>query len=283
MTLRRWRPGWGTALLLAPAVLLLAGLFLYPMVEVLQLSLKGRGGASLEAFVRIWNSPVLAIVFTRTFRLALEVTLICLVIGYPVAAFLAARPAKWRVPLTTLILLPLWTSVLVRSYTWMVLLGREGLVNAAMQWTGLTDAPVRLLFTPFAVYLGMVQILLPIMVLTLTAAMTEIDLGLVRAARILGARPWRAFLHVYLPMTVPGIVTGCVLVFILSLGFYITPALLGGPRLRMLSNLIDFEIHESMNWGNAAAIAIVLLAATLATIGLFRLLLRERSLHGTAR
>jgi len=141
---------------------------------------------------------------------------------------------------------------------------------------------VRLMFTPLAVYLGMVQILLPLMVLTLYSVMADIDGGLSRAARILGASPWRAFRHVFLPLTIPGIVTGCVLVFILALGFFITPALLGGPRLRMLANLIDFEVHETLNWAQAAAIAVVLLAATLAAIGLFRLLVRERTLYGAA-
>lgn len=272
----------GPALLLGPAVLLLGLLFLYPLAEILRLSLFGSAGFSTAAFERFWTSPVLGVVFWRTFRLAVEVTLICLIVGYPVAMFLADLRRAWRMAVIILILLPLWTSVLVRSYTWMVLLGREGLVNTGLQWLGVTDAPLRLLFTPFAVYLGMVQILLPVMVLTLYGVMADIDGGLVRAARVLGATPWRAFRHVYLPLTVPGIVTGCVLVFILALGFFITPALLGGPRLRMLANLIDFEVHETLNWTQAAAIAIVLLAATLAAVGLFRALVRERTLYGAA-
>lgn len=272
----------GPLLLLTPALLLFGLLFLYPLAEILRISLFGREGFSTAGFERFWTSPVLRVVFWRTFRLAVEVTAICLLVGYPVAMFLTALSRGWRAAMVTLILLPLWTSVLVRSYTWMVLLGREGLVNTALQWLGLTDGPVRLMFTPFAVYLGMVQILLPLMVLTLYGVMADIDGGLSRAARILGASPWRAFLHVYLPLTVPGIVTGCVLVFILALGFFITPALLGGPRLRMLANLIDFEVHETLNWAQAAAIAVVLLAATLAAIGLFRVLVRERTLYGAA-
>ncbi len=275
---RRWAP----VLLLAPALLLLGVLFLYPLAEIMRLSLFGRAGFSTAAFERFWTSPILGIVFVRTFRLAVEVTAICLLVGYPVAMFLATLRRNWRTVFIVLVLLPFWTSVLVRSYTWMVLLGREGLINTALQWAGLTDAPVRLLFTPFAVYLGMVQILLPIMILTLYGVMAEIDGGLSRAARILGASPWRAFWHVYVPLTVPGIATGCVLVFILALGFFITPALLGGPRLRMLANLIDVEVHETLNWTQAAAIAVVLLAVTLAAVGLFRLLVRERTLYGTA-
>lgn len=268
--------------LLAPALLLLGLAFLYPMAEIMRLSLFGRTGFSTTPFERFWTSPVLGIVFIRTFRLAFEVTAICLLVGYPVAMFLAGLRRTWRTVFIVLVLLPFWTSVLVRSYTWMVLLGREGLVNTALQWAGITDGPIRILFTPLAVYLGMVQILLPVMVLTLYGVMAEIDGGLARAARILGASPLRAFWHVYLPLTRPGIATGCVLVFILSLGFFITPALLGGPRLRMLANLIDVEVHETLNWTQASAIAVVLLAATLAAVGLFRLLVRERTLYGAA-
>ena len=139
------------------------------------------------------------------------------------------------------------------------------------------------MFTPLAVHLGMVQILLPVAILTLVGVMTELDAGLVRAARVLGASPWRAFWHVYLPMTKPGIVAAAMLLFILSLGFYITPALLGGPRHRTLANLIDLQVHQMNDWTAASAMALVLLATTIAAVALLRWLVPERNLYGGAR
>lgn len=284
MRLRPLGLRWQTAVLLGPALVLFALFFVWPLVEILRISF-GSSQADqgmAEGFARFTASPVLRIVFLRTFEMAGVVTLCCLVLAYPAAYFITTLSRGWRAAALGLVLLPFWTSTLVRTYTWMVLLGREGLVNGALQWLGLTDAPVRLLFTPTAVYLAIVQIMLPLMILTLYSSMAELDAGLIRAARILGAPRWRAFWHVYLPMTVPGVIAGSVMVFILTLGFYITPALLGGPRLRTLANLIDLEVHQMNNWANASAIAVVLLLVTLACVGLLRLLVPERNLFGGA-
>ncbi|BBK39525.1 hypothetical protein STAQ_46030 [Allostella sp. ATCC 35155] len=267
------------ALLLGPAVALIGLLFLFPLLGVMKQSLFNPGFTT-ESLEKLATSPVAAIVLRRTFLLALSVTVLCCVFGYPIAYYLATMSKRWRAFFLYLILLPFWISVLIRTYTWMVLLGREGLVNNALVGIGLIDQPVQMLFTGFAVHLAMVQILLPIMVLTCFAAMVEIDPQLVRAARTLGASPFKAFARVFFPMSIGGAAAGAIICFILSLGFYVTPALLGGRRNIMLANLIDFEVHQTLNWSFASALALVLLAATLILLALFRLVAPERRLHG---
>jgi len=183
-------------------------------------------------------------------------------------------PAAERPLLLFLVLVPLWMSILVRTYAWMVVLGREGIVNGFLISSGIVDKPVKLMFTTGAVYLGMVQILLPIMIVSCFSAMTEIDQGLMRAARILGARPHQAFVRVFLPLSLEGAITGAVIVFILSMGFFITPALIGGRKDAMMANLIAGQVSQA-NWGFASALAIILLFATLAVMVLVRLAARR--------
>lgn len=268
-----------TLLLLAPGAILIGFLFLFPLFGILKLSLFNPGFTT-ESFEKLASSAVAMLVMQRTFILALTVTALCVVTGYPIAYYLATSSPRWRTILVYLILLPFWTSILIRTYTWMVVLGREGLVNSVLQWTGLTDAPVQLLFTGLAVHLAMVQILMPIVIITCYSTMIEIDEGLIRAARTLGATPGQAFAKVFLPLSMPGVATGAAMCFILSLGFYITPALLGGRRNVMLSNLIDFEVHQTLNWSFASVLALVLLAATLVSLGLFRLIAPRRRDQG---
>ena len=162
-------------------------------------------------------------------------------------------------------LLPFWTSVLVRSYAWMVLLGRHGLVNEFLIGLGLLDTPLRLLNTPFAVCIAMIHILLPYMILPIASVLRQIDAALLRAAAGLGAPPWRVFLQVVLPLSMPGVAAGVLLVFVLALGFYITPALVGGPRDLMLSMLIAQQV-DLLNWPYAACLSAALLATTLLLI-----------------
>jgi len=276
------RTRWVAPLLAAPLLLLFAVFFVVPFAEILRVSFAGSGGP-LDGLAALWRSPVVAIVFVNTLKLAASVTAICVLAGYPAAAYIALQPPSRRGVLLALVLLPFWTSVLVRTYTWSVVLGREGLLNASLIWLGVTDTPQRFMFTSLAVHLGMVQIMLPVAILSLVGVMTELDSGLVRAARVLGASPLRAFLHVYLPMTTPGVVAATTLVFILSLGFYITPALLGGPRHRTIANLIDMQVNQLNDWATAASMALLLLAVTLAAVALLRWLLPDRNLYGSGR
>ena len=202
-------------------------------------------------------------VLLRTFWMSLVVTVCCLVLGFPVAYLMANLSTRHSNMLMVFVLLPFWTSVLVRVAAWIVLLQNEGLVNRLLMWLGLTDSPLQLLFNRFGVYVAMVHILLPFMVLPLYSVMKGISPVYVRAALSLGCPPFRSFWKIYFPQTLPGIGAGGLLVFIMCMGYYITPALLGGPKEQMLSYFIAFYTNQTINWGMAAALSAVLLAATL--------------------
>jgi ABC-type spermidine/putrescine transport system permease subunit I len=161
-----------------------------------------------------------------------------------------------------LVLIPFWTSLLVRTYAWMVLLGRKGVINQILINLGFIEEPIKMLYTTFAVNIGMIQMMTPFMVLALFSVMKGIDRGLLRAASSLGAGKFQAFIRVYVPLSLPGIGAGCLLVFIYSLGFFITPALLGGRKDVMVSMLIDEQVSSLLNWGFGAALALMLLLAT---------------------
>ncbi|MBI1906673.1 MAG: ABC transporter permease [Rhodocyclales bacterium] len=202
-------------------------------------------------------------VLVRTLVMSLVVTALCLLLGFPLAYLMATLPVRQSNLLMILVLLPFWTSVLVRVAAWIVLLQNGGLVNQALMALGLTDAPVQLLFNSIGVYVAMTHILLPFVVLPLYSVMKGISPAYMRAAVSLGCPPWRSFWKVYFPQTLPGIGAGALLVFIMSMGYYITPALLGGPQEQMISYFIAFYTNQTINWGMAAALSAVLLAATL--------------------
>jgi putative spermidine/putrescine transport system permease protein len=208
-------------------------------------------------------------VLGRTLWIAGMVTLMCLLLGYPVAFFIARQPPMRASILLFLVLLPFWTSLLVRTVAWVVLLQREGILNNLLLSLGLVTDPVRMIFNRFAVYVAMVHVLLPFMVLPLYAVMKGISPTFVRAAWSLGAPPATAFRRVYLPQTLPGIGAGCLMVFIQALGYYITPALVGGADDQMISYFIAFYASKTVNWGMAAALSIMLLAATLALYAVY--------------
>ncbi len=203
-------------------------------------------------------------VFANTLYTAVIVTMGTLLLGYPVALGLV-RARRMAPLILIVILLPFWTSVLVRSYAWMVLLGRHGILNEALLATGLIERPLRLLNTSLATQIGMIHILLPYMILPIANALRQIDPSLARAASGLGATPWSTFRQVTLPLSIPGVAAGVLLVFVLSLGFYITPAMLGGPRDITLSMLIANQVDQ-LNWAYAACLSAVLLATALAII-----------------
>jgi putative spermidine/putrescine transport system permease protein len=200
-------------------------------------------------------------VFVRTFWIGLLVTLFCLAIGYPVAFLLATLPVRISNLLMIMVLLPFWTSLLVRSIAWVVLLQRQGLLNDALVWSGLINERISLIFNRPGLLIAMTHVLLPFMILPLYSVMKGVDPRYVRAAISLGAAPFRAFLTVYVPQTLPGIGAGCLLVFILAIGYYITPELVGGGGDQMVSHFIAIFTNQIINWGQAAAMAIVLLAA----------------------
>lgn len=201
-------------------------------------------------------------VLARTFLISVTVTLLCLVLGFPVSYLVANAPPRIGNLLLILVLLPFWTSLLVRSAAWIVLLQDQGIINDMLRATGITDNPVRLIFNRTGVIIAMAHVLLPFMILPTIATMKSISPTYMRAAVSLGAHPAQAFLRVYLPQTLPGIAAGTLLVFIMALGYYITPALVGGADDQMISYFIAFYTTSSANWGLAAALGSMLLAAT---------------------
>jgi ABC-type spermidine/putrescine transport system permease subunit I len=221
-------------------------------------------------------------VFGITLQIALVTTIFTLLLGYPVAYALSSLSPGRANLLMILVLIPFWTSILVRSYAWMVLLGQEGIINEGLLAAGAISQPMQLLNTRLAVYVGMIHILLPFMILPLYAVMRGIDRNLLRAAGNLGAPPAAVFRRIFLPLSLPGVAAGCLLVFILSLGFYITPALLGGQRDVMISMLIQQQISQ-LKWGFGAALALVLLVMALGIYLIFTRLLGVERVYGSAR
>jgi putative spermidine/putrescine transport system permease protein len=215
------------------------------------------------------NESVFRNVLGRTLWIAGIVTLACVALGYPVALFIARQPPQRAALLLFLVLLPFWTSLLVRTVAWVVLLQREGILNNLLMSLGIVHEPLRMIYNRFAVYVAMVHVLLPFMVLPLYAVMKGISPSYERAAASLGATPFTAFRRVYLPQTLPGIAAGCLMVFIQALGYYITPALVGGADDQMISYFIAFYASRTVNWGMAAALSIMLLAATLALYAVY--------------
>jgi len=228
----------------------------------------------LHNYLWFFGNRVNLVVLQRTFVMAAWVTVICVLAAYPYAYAMSIASPRWRLVLVLCVLIPFWVSGVVRSLAWVILLQDSGVINSALKAMGMT--PLRLIRTPLGVVIGMAQILMPFMILPLYAVMRGIDLRLVQAARSLGARPWLAFCNVYLPLSLPGVYAGAMIVFILSLGFYITPALLGGPRSTMLSTLIQNQVLSLLNWGRGGAMGAVLLAATFLLLALAAPLMRQR-------
>lgn len=247
-------------LLALPPLLFLGALFVVPLVTVIQQSLSGPGGVLAE-YVRALTDRSSVTVLLYTFRVAAVVTLVTLVLGYPVA-FLVSRARGSRLNLLlALILIPFWTSTVIRTYAWLVLFQRRGILNDFLLDIGLIERPLRLVGSSLGMQIAMVHIMLPFMILPLLSTMRGIDSNYLRAGAVLGANPLRQFLWIYLPLSVPGITAGCTLVFITSLGFYITPAVLGGNSL-MIAVLIEQQASRLLDWPFASALATILLAVT---------------------
>ncbi len=265
----------GSAIALsAPALLLLLALFAVPLLRLLALSVEG---GSLGAYEKALTNALYLRVIFETFKIAAIVTLLTLVLGYPVAYVMATSDRVWQLVGIAFVLLPFWTSILVRTYAWMVMLGRNGVINRALIGWGVIDSPLPLLNNLAGVLIGMVHVLLPYMILPVFNAVKKVDPNLVLAAEGLGAPRWRAFLRVTLPLTMNGVVAGVTLVFTLSLGFFITPALLGGGRVVMIANLIEEQVRELLNWAFAGALSAILLALTLAAFWGISRIARTRS------
>jgi putative spermidine/putrescine transport system permease protein/spermidine/putrescine transport system permease protein len=264
-----------------PALLLVGVVALLPTGWLFWLSLVEGDRLSLAHYARLVQEEAYLRILWTTFEIALVVTVLAALLGYPLAYALAQLPERWAGLGLVLVLVPFWTSLLVRTYAWLVLLQRRGLVNQWLLGTGLIDAPLRLVHNWTGTVVGMLHILLPFLVLPTYAALKAIDQDLLRAAASLGASPTRAFLSVFLPLSLPGLLAGCLLVLVLALGFYVTPAILGGGRVLMLAMKIQENAGLYLDWGAASALAVVLLVVTLVLFWLLaRLVPLERLLAG---
>ncbi|MFI1289757.1 MULTISPECIES: ABC transporter permease [unclassified Streptomyces] len=270
----RW--GW----LLLPALVLLAVLFLVPLglMAWRSVSEPTPGAGNYSWF---FTSDVAIATLVRTLAVGAVVTLVTLVLSYPYAYLMTVVGARARIWLTLLVLLPFWTSLMVRTFAWVVLLQDSGVVNQILGTVGL--GPLQLIRTPAGVVIGMSQVLMPFMVLPLYAVMSGIDRRLLDAAQGMGARPATAFLRVFVPLSLPGVGAGALTVFITSLGFYVTPALLGSPDQALISQQIFTQVNGLLAWGRGGAMGVVLLAVTLVLLGLVGLVLRFTRNRGGAR
>lgn len=278
---KRLRPTAQTAaavLLLAPCVIFLIVFFILPVCYVLVLSVT-EPKMSLANFERIFSVPIYLRILWNTFATALAVTLACVLLAYPLAYVAARRNDLMSAALLGVVAVSFWTGFLVRTYAWLIILGNRGPIVAFYEVLGL-GMPPKLIFTSFSAALGMTHILLPYMVLTLYSVMTKIDPNNLRAAESLGAPPFTSWRTVYLPLSLPGVVNGSILVFTLCLGFYITPILLGTPQDMMISQLINQQIEELLNWGFAAALAVVLLTTTIIVLTIYNRFASLDSLWG---
>lgn len=269
------------ASLCSPALLLVLVIMVIPMAWLFWLSFVGENGhVSLENYQRMLASSSYLQVFRLTFEVSILTTLICVLIGYPLAYFLSQLPTRVANLFMITVLVPFWTSLLVRTYAWLVLLQRQGLINHWGMELGLWNDPINLVHNMTGTLIGMVHIMLPFLVLPVYGAMRAIDRDYLKAAANLGASPTRAFWKVFLPLSLPGLFAGMLMVFILCLGFYVTPAILGGGKIILVSMRIASNIELFVNWGAASALGVVLFALTMLILYLANRLSRS-SLAGT--
>lgn len=277
------RPGFAfdTALIM-PAVLLLALVFVAPLGWFFVQALVKQGGpAEIGEYVAtIVTSKAVVTALITTFWIGLLVTLLVLAISYPFAYFLAHQQGYAFSLVLFCVIVPYFTSIIVRTYSWMVLLGRNGIINQSLQALGVIDEPLTLLYSKTGVLIGMVYVLLPYMVLTLYATMKAIDPSLMRAARGMGAGPVYAFRRIYFPLSIHGVVSGSLIVFILAIGFFITPALMGGPTDVMIAMLIERSVEIMFDWSGAAVMALLLLVATLVLYSIYYRITDVRRMMG---
>ena len=273
-TVKAWTPTRGYLVILLPPCLFLALFFLWPLVTVI-----GRGflepEPGLANYAKILSSSAHKNVLLYTFEVSASVTILCLLISYPLAYVISRARGGWLNLCIALVLIPFWTSVVIRTYAWIALFQRRGMINDLLLQFGVIDSPVRFMYNNLGVHIGMVQVLLPFMILPLVSAMRGIDRTKLRAAEVLGANPIRVFLHVYLPLSMPGVSAGVLLVFITAAGFYVTPALLGGDRNAMIAVLIEQHVTRTLNWPLASALASLLLVISVCLFLVYQRVIRR--------
>ena len=253
--------------LATPALLAVIAIIVIPVGWLFYLSfIADDGSLTLEHYRKMIEYKSYARVFATTFQVSILTTLLCILIGYPLAYFLAILPPRAAGFFMLAVLLPFWTSLLVRTYAWLVLLQKNGILNDFAISAGLWDEPIKLVHNLTGTLIGMAHIMLPFLVLPLYSSMRKIERDMMHAAANLGATPVQAFWKVYFPLSLSGMVAGSLIVFVLCLGFYVTPAVLGGGRVVMVATQITAILENQFNWGAASALGVVLLVATLAIL-----------------
>lgn len=261
-------PGLKWLLLLIPLVYT-AVLLYYSMASVLKLSVYDNNGFTMKYLEQVFTEPLYLKVLWNTLKTSFIVMLATLFISYPIAYLLVVMESeRWKKIVLALVMITLWISLLVRTFTWTVILQDQGIINKFLISAGLITEPIKLMYNTTGVVIGMTHILIPYMVLSLYSVMEGIDRRLVQAAQGMGARPWKAFVQIFLPLSLPGVMSGSLIVFVLGIGYFVTPALLGGQGNMMISKLIQENIQMTLNWSMASAISIVLLLTTLVLLGL---------------
>ncbi len=267
--------------LCSPALILVMVVMVVPVGWLFYVSfLADDGSFTLEHYARMVESKSYARIFRNTFEVSILTTLVCILIGYPLAYFMSQLPRRAAALCMLTVLLPFWTSLLVRTYAWLVLLQRKGLINNWAIELGLWDEPIKLVHNLNGTLIGMVHIMLPFLILPVYGAMRAIDKDYVKAAANLGAGPTQAFWRVFFPLSLPGLFAGGLIVFVLCLGFFVTPAVLGGGKVIMVAMRISTNIELFFNWGAASALGVVLLVLTLIILYLAARLLRFDQVMG---
>jgi putative spermidine/putrescine transport system permease protein/spermidine/putrescine transport system permease protein len=262
-----------------PALFVVTVLVFLPVGWLFWLSLIDDGQLSLVHYRRLANATHFSIFYT-TFEISVLVTVLALLLGYPLAYLMSQLPPRWAGICMIFVLIPFWTSLLVRTYAWLVLLQRRGLVNETLQNLGIISEPLRLMHNYTGTVIGMLHIMLPFMILPLYASLRAVDQNYMRAAANLGASPVRAFWTVFFPLSLPGVMAGSLLVFILSLGFYVTPALLGGGRVILVSMKIQQNAGLYFDWGAASSLGVILLVITFLIFWILGRFMRIERLFG---
>ncbi len=252
-----------TILLIAPITILLVVVLILPLLAVLLPTVFEGGAVTLSRYIAFFQDPYYIKIFVRTLRIALVCTLVCMILGIPTAYFISRVSKKWRGILMSVALFPMLTNSVIRAFAWINILGKNGIVNQILSVLHLVDQPLSMLYTEFSVLVGTIYLFLPLMIITLVGVMENIDNDMMEAAESLGASRLLSFFKVILPMSIPGIITGAVLVFTGAMTAYTTPQLLGGPKNMLLSTLIYQRAMTLNDWTGASVVALVMIVTTL--------------------
>ncbi|MFV0528616.1 MAG: ABC transporter permease [Lachnospiraceae bacterium] len=266
-------------LLILPAIYIFIFMF-YPVLTILVKAFYNQDGLTMEYFARFFQTPLYGTVLKNTFVLSLTISIASLLLAYPVAYTMVKSGPKTRIVINIILQITFWSSLLVRTYAWIIMLQKQGVINSVLQATGLIEEPLQLLHTHLGVICGMTYLMIPYMVFSLTAVMEQINPNLLTASSNLGASSVRTFFSIFLPLSMPGVIAGFTIVFLNSLGYYIVPALLGSEKNTMMSQLIQTQISKVLDWNFAAAISIVLIVVTVLVMMLSQRFGRVRGTRG---